>query len=90
MNRVTTEICLNYLYQWKDIAQANSEGERVPDWVQVNKMLEKSLPKIFFRHQEDIGKKQVVEVIIKSEPKQVMEITNAKCITRKVTRTLSH
>jgi len=83
MNRVTTEICLNYFYQWKDIAQANSEGERVPDWVQVNKMLEKSLPKIIFRHQEDIGKKQVVEVIIKSETKQVMEITGANCVTRK-------
>jgi hypothetical protein len=51
INRVTSEMCLNYFYQWLEIAVEGAEQKRVADWNQVRIMIEKSLPKIIFEIQ---------------------------------------
>ncbi|WP_091175119.1 hypothetical protein [Paenibacillus sp. 1_12] len=71
INRITSELCLNYFYQWLEIATKETEQIRVPNWNQVRVMLEKSIPKIIFKHYPDVGNKQVFEVILQKEARKI-------------------
>lgn len=78
INRITSELCLNYFYQWLEIAAEGAEQIRVPDWNQIRIMLEKSLPNIIFEHYADVGRKQAIEVIVQNEARSI-KFNNIKC-----------
>ncbi|MDQ0887911.1 hypothetical protein QFZ81_002999 [Paenibacillus sp. V4I9] len=67
INRITSELCLNYFYQWLEISTKGTVQIRVPNWNQVRIMLEKSIPKIIFKLSDVDGNKQVIEVILQNE-----------------------
>lgn len=58
VNRFTSEMCLNYFYQWLEIAIEGSKQIHVPDWNQVTIMIEKSLPKMIFKHKSNVNEPQ--------------------------------
>ncbi|TMV43514.1 hypothetical protein FE783_35050 [Paenibacillus mesophilus] len=78
IRRVTCEYLLNYFYQWLEVSVEGSTQLSVPDWRQVSIMLEKSLPKIIFKHDINVKHKQEIQVIIKKEDRE--KNINEKCV----------
>ncbi|MDQ0901300.1 hypothetical protein QFZ80_005128 [Paenibacillus sp. V4I7] len=80
INRVTSELCLNYFYQWLEIAKEGSEQIRVPNWNQVRIMIEKSLPNFIFKHNANVGLKQTIQLIAKKEIRTI-KFNDFICVT---------
>lgn len=90
INRFTSEMCLNYFYQWLEIAEEGSKQIRVPDWNQITRMIEKSIPNIIFKHHSDVARKQKIQITACKETHDIKS-KNIKCInssksSRKVLR----
>ncbi|TBL69065.1 hypothetical protein [Paenibacillus thalictri] len=67
VNRFTSDLCLNYFYQWLEIAKKGSEQIRVPDWNKVSWMIENSIPKMIFKLKSNVYEPQFVQIVTKKE-----------------------
>ena len=82
VNRFTSDLCLNYFYQWFEIAKKGTEQIRVPDWNQVTRMIENSIPKMIFKHKSNVYEPQVVQIVTK-KPKQQATTKRVKFLSFK-------
>lgn len=54
LNRYTSELIINYFYQWLAIAEEGARLTVAPKWKQINEMIEMSLPSIIFKLNIDL------------------------------------
>jgi hypothetical protein len=81
INRYSSELCLNYFYQWLKIARTGAEQVRVPTWTEVSRMIDNSQPQIIYKHHSDVGLYQEVEVIISHDLRNSDYMHEMKCAT---------
>ncbi|MFC6331006.1 hypothetical protein ACFP56_00100 [Paenibacillus septentrionalis] len=82
INRFTTEFCLNYFYQWLNIAKKHSEAITTPSWTEVLKMVENSLPKSLYKIQLDGSVNLTVELFALPNIIIIENLENVKCKLR--------
>ncbi|WP_144023472.1 MULTISPECIES: hypothetical protein [Paenibacillus] len=77
LNRYTSEICLNFFYQWLSIAKEGSRRAVAPPWIQIEQMIEMSLPSLIFKLDSDTRKKASIIQVYRS--KNVRELPELMC-----------
>ncbi|WP_336077169.1 TniQ family protein [Paenibacillus sp. 203] len=78
INRVTSELCLNYFYEWLKIAVEGAEQISVPNQDKLDIMLQNSIPRAILKHNSDVRQKQKIEIILPNVDRRI-NLNEFKC-----------
>ncbi|PNQ79914.1 hypothetical protein C1T21_18240 [Paenibacillus sp. F4] len=78
LNRVTSELCLNYFYEWLKIAVEGAEQISVPNRDKIDIMLQNSIPRAILKHNSDVRHNQRIEIMLPSVARTI-NLNEFKC-----------